>query len=305
MKSLGYLKKHGTTKSIDLTKKNLVPALKRLVKGSLIVYEKDDLVDGVSCAVPVDLFNSSHYYALLIQDSTSNNRNDVWRNPILLTQDFLFNTMDIPDVARSHSLSGVVVKKERLNVHLPSKQMAKDNNILKRTAWDCCILVVPYFILLNSMPFPLSVRVWQFTETDVDTLFMDQALVNEEDDSSGDENQSSSLSSTWVRNMMETAQYHNPPDGSAEDFLVEESVKRGRSLLLSGINVQRRLFLRVSQNVNSPNFSGTKHLWSSPVLIRLDKLRTGANKKGSLSLPKRILDLGDDIDALVSFLSTH
>ena len=135
--------------AIDLTKKNLVPALKRLVNGALIVFEKNALAKGDSCAVPADLVNSMHYYALLIQDITENN-DEVWRDPILLTQDYLFNTMDLSSVSRSHSLSGISVKKERLDVHFPSKRH-NDKDMLLRTAWDSCINIVPTFYLANSM----------------------------------------------------------------------------------------------------------------------------------------------------------
>jgi hypothetical protein len=295
-KSLGYLSKRGMKSIIDLTKKNLVPALKRLVKGALIVFEKNALNDG-SSAVPADLFNSSHYYALLIQDIQS----EQWRDPILLTQDYLFNTMGIADVSRSHSLSGICVKKERLNVQLSSKrrEINDTKDMMLRTAWDTCILVVPTFILSNSLPFPLSVRIWQqFTEVDADTMWFDQSLINEEDDSSGDENQSSSMASTWISNM-ESVQYHNPPEGMAEHYFSEETVGKGQSARLSGINLQRLLFIQVSQNIKALGTLGKEIMWSSPLLINLPKLRTGANKKGSLALPRRVLDLGDEINALV------
>ena len=296
-KSLGYLSKRGMKSTIDLTKKNLVLALKRLVKGALIIWEKSDVVEGISCAVPADLFNSAHYYALLVQDITGSNQNKEWRDPILLTQDYLFNTMGTPDVSRSHSMSGIFVKKERLNVQI-SNNRRKVKDMLLRTAWDTSIVVVPTFILSNSMPFPLTVRIWQFIETDVDTAWFDQTLTNEDEDSSGDENQSSSMSSTWISNM-ESAQYHNPPEGNSEHYSSQESVGQGQSVKLSGINLQRRLFIQVSQNVIVAGAAGAKHIWSTPLQIDLQKLRTGANKKGSVSLPKRVLNLGDNADALV------
>lgn len=151
-KSIGYLSKRGNKSVIDLTKKNLMPALKRLVKGSLIVFEKHALGEKSSCSVPVDLFNSSHYYALLIQDIIGSSR-DQWRDPILLTQDYLFNTMGLADVARSHSLSGICIKKERINVQLTGGNKTRDNDVLMRTAWDAVIMVVPTFTLSNSCEY--------------------------------------------------------------------------------------------------------------------------------------------------------
>lgn len=320
-KTLGYLSKRGMKSVIDLTKKNLVPALKRLVKGALIVFEKQSLNIGSSCSVPVDLFNSSRYYVLLIQDITGSSR-DRWRDPVLLTQDYLFNTMAIPDVSRSHSLSGVCVKKERLNVNVTSKRREANDahDMLMRTAWDTTVLIVPTFTLSNScktcslfhllilpcsqtssffaVPFGLSVKVWQFMEQDADTSWFEQSLADEESESSGDENQSSSMASTWISNMV-SAQYHNPPEGNSEHFYAEEQIHTGQSIRLSGINLQRCLFVQVSQRVKVFGAHDAKHIWSSPVVINLQKLRTGANKKGNLSLPSRILDLGDDVDALV------
>lgn len=157
-KSLGYLSKRGAKSNIDLTKKNLVPALKRLVKGALIVFEKN-VKEGHSCSVPVDLFNSSHYYALLIQDITGSHR-ERWRDPIVLTQDYLFNTLNIPDVARSHSLSGICVKKERCNVQVSSKRRGDADDMLMRTAWDTTVMIVPTFTLSNSCEYIWYENCW-------------------------------------------------------------------------------------------------------------------------------------------------
>lgn len=149
------------------------------------------------------------------------------------------------------------------------------------------------------MPVGLSVRLWQLAEEDADITWFDQTLGDEESESSGDENQSSSMASTWVSNMGST-QYHNPPEGSAEHFYSEEHIGTGQSIRLSGINMQQRMFIQVSQQVKMLGLHAPKrHLWSSPLVIDLQKLKTGANKKGSYSLPSRVLDLGDDADALV------
>lgn len=143
------------------------------------------------------------------------------------------------------------------------------------------------------MPFGLSVRIWQPASKKEDTWF-DQTQAEEDSESSGDENQSSSMASTWISNM-QSAQYHNPPEGSPDHFYSEENIATGQSIRFSGINLQQRLFIQVSQRVRQ----GVKHIWSSPLLLNLHKLRTGANKKGSFSLPSRIIDLGDDVDALL------
>ena len=69
LKTLGYLKKRGT-RQLDLTKKRLVVALKRLVEGALIVYERDEISKGVDAPLPLNILYSSHYHALLIQDTS-------------------------------------------------------------------------------------------------------------------------------------------------------------------------------------------------------------------------------------------
>ena len=105
LKTLGYLKKRGT-RQLDLTKKRLVVALKRLVEGALIVYERDEISKGVDAPLPLNILYSSHYHALLIQDTSGS-----WRDPVLLTKEFLFNLNHVREVSRCHALSGIVVKK--------------------------------------------------------------------------------------------------------------------------------------------------------------------------------------------------
>lgn len=111
-KALGYLKKKGSKSQIDLTKKSLLAALKRLVEGALIVYEKDEINEGAEAPLPLNLLDSTHYHALLIQDLTGQS-NGTWRDPVLLTKDFLFNPMNIREVSRCHALSGVCIQKVR------------------------------------------------------------------------------------------------------------------------------------------------------------------------------------------------
>ena len=85
--------------------KGLVGMLNRLVEGALIVYEKD-AAKGVDAPLPLQVLESSHFHALLIQDDVN-----VWRGPVLLSKDFLHNPMSIRQVSRCHALSGIVVRK--------------------------------------------------------------------------------------------------------------------------------------------------------------------------------------------------
>ena len=83
-KSLGYLKKRGTKSQVDLSKRGLVVALKRLVEGALIVFEKDGVTKGAEAPLPLNVLDSSHYHALLIQPMSYSG--GPWRDPVLLTK---------------------------------------------------------------------------------------------------------------------------------------------------------------------------------------------------------------------------
>lgn len=111
-KSLGYLKKRiakskmGARSQIDYSKKGFLVALNRLVEGAQVVYEKDDVIKGVDVPLPLSVLDSSHHYhVLLVFDGTN------WRDPVLLTKDFLFNPMSLKEVSRCHALSGIVIRK--------------------------------------------------------------------------------------------------------------------------------------------------------------------------------------------------
>ena len=94
-KTRGKLRKEGTgakSKKLDLTKKHLMAALRRVVEGSPIVYETNGTEEG-GVPVPLDVLDSAYYHALLIQWNKS------WRDPVLLTKEFLFNPMNIKEVS--------------------------------------------------------------------------------------------------------------------------------------------------------------------------------------------------------------
>ena len=105
-----HLRKRGVKSQLDLTRKGLVGMLNRLVEGALIVYEKD-AAKGVDAPLPLQVLESSHFHALLIQNLTGRQDGNIWRNPALLTKDFLHNPQKIRQVSRCHALSGIVVRK--------------------------------------------------------------------------------------------------------------------------------------------------------------------------------------------------
>lgn len=168
------------------------------------------------------------------------------------------------------------------------------------TSLDCSIHVVPLFKLQNSLPFDVSIKLWQLAdEEDDDLLWQDPSLYTRsdstfDDDSSDDD---SAMTPTSQAKTQYLDQNHYSSGRDNQDFYFNGSLESCEILRLSGISLRQPIFLQVSQRVNS---SDSNFMWSNPVLLNLDKLKTGANqRKGLFSLAKIILDLGDEVDALV------
>ena len=308
-KSAGQFSKQGlqkrNKKSIDLTKKYLMTALNRAVEGAPIVFEAMCNGEGDTVALPLSVLTSNRFHAILIQDMSGKARN-AWRPPLLFTRDFLFNPMNIRDVSRYHTMSGVVIQKERLDVQNAGKRSLRASsgdpkrNILRRTAWDVTILVVPFFLCMNTLPFPIMIRAWQYAIDDEDddwdgtaALLVDPEDTNELSSSDDESEMTPSINNLGINGDL----YHlSTIDNS--DYYYEGVVKVGQTLRLSGIKLSQPLFIQVSQHLE--NFGAAASLiWTNPVQMDLQKLQSGMNRKGSRSLPKLILDLGDNCDCLV------
>ena len=305
-KSAGQFSKQGlqkrNKKSIDLTKKYLMTAINRAVEGAPIVYERRCSGEGDVVALPVSLLVSSSFHAILIQD-VSGKANNAWRSPLLLTRDFLFNPMNIRDVSRYHTMSGVVIQKERHDVQQTGKDRYKTSpgdtkhNMTRRTAWDVTILVVPSFLCMNSLPFAISVRLWQHEIKDKDDVWDGAAaalLVDPESSSSSDDDGTAMTPS--ISGKVGEDQYHLSTS-HAGDYYHEDVINVGETIRLSGINLSHPLFIEVSQHLQTAGADSI--LRTSPVQLDLQKLQTGMNRKGSTSLKELILDLGDNCDCLV------
>ena len=286
-KSAGKFRKHGTKSKLDLNKKNLMSALRKAVEGAPIVYEKSGIKEGVVAPLPLDVLDSSHYHVLLIQPFTGHdNTSCSWRDPILLTKQFLFNPTNIRDIVRCHALSGIVVQKERLNVHLSNKHrdtpIASDSkrSILRRTAWDTTIQVVPFFLLSNSLPFPIVVRTWQTAKEEEDDLW-DEPLLPIASADGMHENLSSDEDLTFVtpsiKGRRATDDIHLSSGGNFDHYS-QDTVLIGQTLRLSGVSLKDTLFIQVSQHVNASE--ELKFMWTDPMKIELSKMKTGVNRKG-------------------------
>lgn len=229
---------------------------------------------------------------------------------------YQFSFITLADTAQNlHALpfpltahfSGIVVNKERLNVHLPDKSgnMYGDSkrSILKRTAWDVTIQVVPFFLLSNSLTFPIVVRTWQLTSNDEDDELWDEPLLlgtsahgaNEGEESSDEDLTYATPSIVGGRELSEDI--HLSSGRESSDHYSQDNIAVGQTLRLSGVNLTEPLFIQVSQNVNLSE--EVQFMWTNPLLLDLSKMRSGINTKGVQRLPKLILDLGNFCDCLI------
>lgn len=302
-KKLGYLQKRNT-KLVDLTKKNLAAALRRVANGALIVHEVM-INEGSVAAIPLNIVLSSAYHVLLFQDVYWE-ESDSWRDPVLMTKEFLFNEMNLREVSKCHALSGISVKRERLNVHYSaarrSKPLTSDPmRSISKTAWDTTISVVPFFLLSNAMPFPILIKAWQYRPSDENDLWRDPiAIFSDPSEPSNDidsnsEGETSSKSPSLMGRSTSSQQYHLPKGSRGDDHYSMSSLDSGKTLRLCGINLSYPLYIQICQRL-----LGTLTGWSNVATVNLQKLRTGINpNKGSLSLKSIPIRLGDDCDCLI------
>jgi hypothetical protein len=154
------------------------------------------------------------------------------------------------------------------------------------------------------MPYTISVRLWQLAQDEDDDLWQHPTLyirsTSTFDEDSGSDDDNSAMTPTSQTRSQYSNQFHQSSGREKSDFLFVGSVESCQMLRLSGISLSQPIFMQVSQCVDSHGLTDKMNfMWSKPLSLSLDKLRTGANRKGTLSLPLRILDLGDDVDALV------
>ena len=182
-----------------------------------------------------------------------------------------------------------------------SRPAASDaKSILRRTAWDTTIQVVPFFLISNSLPFPILARTWQLfiPKNNDDDLWRDSSFLAAHPDDLSDENSSSdedlSSSNSSIKGWGGADKFHQPSGGLEGRQCYFSVIGRGETLRLSGINLQQSLYVQFSQKLQeSGEADGTDYMWSKPLQLELKRLRTGINPRGWFSLPKLFLDLGD------------
>ena len=188
-----------------------------------------------------------------------------------------------------------------------SKLVASDvKGILRRTAWDTTIQVVPFFLISNSMPFPILARTWQLfiPNKDDDDLWRDSSFLPAHPDDLSDDCPSSdedlSFSTPSTKWWGGADKFHQPSGGLEGSQSYFSVIGRGEILRLSGINLQQPLYVQFSQKLRvSGEADETDCMWSKPLQLELRKLRTGINPRGSFSLPKLFLNLGDNCQVVV------
>ena len=178
-------------------------------------------------------------------------------------------------------------------------------SIMQRTAWDTTIQVVPFFLLSNSMPFPVLARSWQLPKKD--ESWRDYSFLEEEMDDMNDENLSSdddftsATPSIKCKGLSSPFQVHKSDESKGQNGRFSmHVVQRGQTLQMSGINLREPFFIQLSQKLHEVGQTdGASAMWSKPLQIDFGKLRTGINPKGTFALPKISLDLGDSCSVLV------
>ncbi len=193
-----------------------------------------------------------------------------------------------------------------MSVKSHSKPVARDaDSIIRRTAWDTTILVVPFFLLSNSMPFPILARIWQLfvPKKDDDALWRNSSFLAAHTDDVSDDcsssDEDSSFATPSIKGWGGADKVHHPnPSGLEAHRSYFFLIKTGETIRLSGINLQQPLFVQFSQRLRLLG-EADETMWSNPLQLDLGKLRTGINPRGWFSLPKLFLDLGDSCAAVV------
>ncbi|KAL7513251.1 hypothetical protein ACHAXN_010303 [Cyclotella atomus] len=196
-----------------------------------------------------------------------------------------FNCVSVSFLFPKFSNVNLPSNRERLHIRR-GQQISTDG-----TAWDCCINILPSLKLQNGLPLDISVRVWQLAEQEDDDwqeLFIRSDSVIDKDNSSDDDN--SAMTPTSQTKIEYLNKFHHSKGSIVDDFLFVGSVESCQVLHISGISLRQPIFMQLSQSVSSNS--------ADPILVGIHNLRIGS-KKGANSLPKIIMDLGDDLDALV------
>jgi len=314
-------------RTVNLAKKNLDFYFKQLTAEAPIVFERNDLEPGTKIGLPINIMLSSSFHFLLIGDLAKDG-NVFWREPVLLTKNFLFNPRHISEVVRCHAASGLTVQRNRLNVHRSSRSRHSGTKKISktRTAWDSTIVVMPSFVLTNALPFNIQFRCWQLpTNKTEDWKKADifagaqtpskakprrAKIAAKDESSSGDEDiASSGAPSTEGRRYARHRKAHSHAFEGASDwqnqaFINFDNASSGADVLLNGINTKEKLYIQIAQDVAS-EYNIDSLLWTEPLCVNMKKLRCGGNRSGTMTLPVTKGTIGDDADFFLDVTVEH
>ena len=312
---------------VNLAKRNLDFYFKQLTAEAPIVFERNNLEPGTKIGLPINIMLSSSYHFLLIGD-VAKDSNVFWREPVLLTKNFLFNPRHISEVSRCHAASGVSVQRNRLNVHRSSRSRHSGSKKASktRTAWDSTIVVMPSFVLTNALPFNIQFRCWQLpTKTDdwkkADIFAGAQtpskakarrAKIAAKDGSSSSDDElmsSAATPGTGGRRYTRHRKIHSHAFEGAgtqqnQAFINVDNASSGADVLLNGINTKEKLYIQIAQDVASEH-SLDSLLWTEPLCVDMKKLRCGGNRSGLMTLPVIKGTIGDDADFFLDVTVEH
>ena len=311
--------------TVNLAKRNLDFYFKQLAAEAPIVFERNNLKPGTKIGLPINIMLSSSFHFLLVGD-VAKDGNMFWREPVLLTKNFLFNPRHISEVARCHAASGISVQRNRLNVHKSSRSSrASSKKASKiRTAWDSTIVVMPSFVLTNALPFNIQFRCWQLPAKTEDWKKADlfaggptpsksklrtKVVGTDEIGSSDEELTPSAAPGTGGRRYARHRKLHSHAfEGTANQqnqaFVNVDNASSGANVLLNGINTKEKLYIQIAQNVSSEN-NIDPLLWTEPLCVDMKKLRCGGNRFGSMTLPVLKGTIGDDADYYLDVSVEH
>ena len=176
----------------------------------------------------------------------------------------------------------------------------------QKIALDTVIRVLPTFILRNSMPFELNFKCWQSSGTGNQRSRTTKQYL-EVDTIQGSDITANLLDESHFEKDADAAR-HTSSEEADWDFFDFGHIAAGCHVNLNGVDMSKKLFLKITQTIVDPNGSQIvnrnllnrqaehEFYWTSPIQLDVDWLQAGGNVTGRLSLPEINAQLGDFVD---------
>ena len=271
---------------------------------SVSVFEKK-LKEGESAFVPLHVMTSTHLHLLCIRDSQQEEKNrgkkarEQWRDPIVLTRNWLWNFNGISAITELHSACCINVERIRLSAisptdahrSYPSGDLPTTNKRSSDKAWETIINILPSIIVSNAMPFSVDYLCYQDKAPQRQSVAHVSTSIGKKSYSSARRlsQKLTGLGSAVVPKATQNRQYGAKfsaaaSHAAAERFEVVGTVKRGEDIKLNGVDMQQPLFIVLNRGEAE---SGVRHSNSKEDAVKIDlaSLRPGRsieNIKGRL-----------------------